>query len=179
MRLLLGQPLTKMEGEHMDTKKTLWKLLWDYDPNGLIAVDPHMIIQVVNPAFCSLFQVDQNKIIGMHAAEILGDVSDFQSAWQNNQVVKGSEKEYPQYGLYVRKVIFPIRDENIVACIMVDLTFELQHQKEMHRIKEETLERVNKVVDKQMQVAQEIASLLGETTAETKVSLLKLRKMYE
>ena len=163
----------------MDSKKILWKLLWDYDPNGLIAVDPNMIIQLVNPAFCSLFQVDEHKIIGIHAAEILGDVSDFQSAWENNQVNKGIEKEYPQYGLYVRKVIFPIQDESIVACIIVDLTIDQQHQKEIRRIKEETLERVNKVIDKQMKSAQEIASLLGETTAEAKVSLLKLRGIFE
>ena len=33
------------------------------------------------------------------------------------------------------------------------------------------------VIDKQMMVAHQIASLLGETTAETKVSITKLRKM--
>ena len=32
-----------------------------------------------------------------------------------------------------------------------------------------------KVIDKQMTVAQEIASLLGETTAETKVTLVNLK----
>ena len=32
-----------------------------------------------------------------------------------------------------------------------------------------------KVIDKQMMIAQEIAGLLGETTAETKVTLTKLR----
>ena len=32
-----------------------------------------------------------------------------------------------------------------------------------------------KVIDKQMMVAQEIAGLLGETTAETKMTLTKLR----
>ena len=32
-----------------------------------------------------------------------------------------------------------------------------------------------RVIDKQMMVAQEIAGLLGETTAETKVTLTKLR----
>ena len=42
-------------------------------------------------------------------------------------------------------------------------------------MKVETIEMAQKVIDKQMLVAQEIAGLLGETTAETKVTLTKLR----
>jgi uncharacterized Fe-S cluster-containing protein len=49
----------------------------------------------------------------------------------------------------------------------------------MLKLKLETIEKVNRVVDNQMKVAQEIAGLLGETTAETKVSLLKLVQMIE
>jgi hypothetical protein len=51
---------------------------------------------------------------------------------------------------------------------MVDLSHEWHQRNEMLRIKRETLEQVNEVVNKQMHVAQEIAGLLGETTAETK-----------
>ena len=35
------------------------------------------------------------------------------------------------------------------------------------------------VINKQMMVAQEIASLLGETTTQTKVTLTKLKKLIE
>ena len=34
----------------------------------------------------------------------------------------------------------------------------------------------DRVVEKQMRIAQEIASLLGETTAETKIALTKLKE---
>jgi uncharacterized Fe-S cluster-containing protein len=46
-------------------------------------------------------------------------------------------------------------------------------------LKQETLEKVHQVVDSHMQVAQEIAGLLGETTAETKVSLMKLQQVLD
>ena len=39
------------------------------------------------------------------------------------------------------------------------------------------MEMAQKVIDKQMIAAQEIAHLLGETTAETKVTLTKLKDM--
>ena len=44
----------------------------------------------------------------------------------------------------------------------------------LFRSKEETAQAASEVVSKQMRVVQEIASLLGETTAETKIALLKL-----
>ena len=43
-------------------------------------------------------------------------------------------------------------------------------------ISRQTLEITDKVVDKQMRIVQEIASLLGETAAETKIALTKLKK---
>ncbi|MFN8420264.1 MAG: PAS domain-containing protein [Anaerolineae bacterium] len=133
-----------------------------------------MNVYLVNPAFCKLFGVEASAIIGQPAASILGDVSDFRDCWQTNTVIPAKEENYPKYNLYVRKVIFPIIDQQIVACIMVNLTHEWQSEQELRRLRRETIEKVNEVVDNQMKVAQEIASLLGETTAETKVSLLRL-----
>ena len=43
-------------------------------------------------------------------------------------------------------------------------------------ISRKTVEVADKVVDKQMRIVQEIASLLGETAAETKVALTKLKE---
>ncbi|CAG1011720.1 MAG: PAS domain-containing protein [Anaerolineae bacterium] len=160
-------------------RKSLWELLWDYDPNGLIAVDEKMHIKVVNPAFCRMFQVSAEKVIGTHLGTILEDVSDFQKAWEQNAPIPATEHVYSRYGLHVRRVMFSIRDEGIIACIMVDLTHEWQQREEMIRIKRETITKINEVVDNQMKVAQEIAGLLGETTAETKVNLLRLIQMVE
>ena len=158
---------------------TLWKLLWDYDPNGLVVVDQTMRIRLVNPAFCDMLKTAEADLLDRDIASALGNSDDLQTAWRENKVVKCPETEYPQYHLYARRVIFPIKNEGFVACIMVDLTHEWDQQNDMQRIQRETIEQVNEVVNKHMHVAQEIAGLLGETTAETKVSLLKLRAMLE
>ena len=160
-------------------ERNLWQLLWEYDPNGLIVLDTDLNIKLVNPAFCKMFQVEAEEIIGQPAAQLFEDVEDFKRVWEKNEVVRGKEKEYPAHNLYVRRVIFPITDENIIACIMVDVTQEWQRKKEMMKLKTETVAKVNEVVDNQMKVVQEIAGLLGETTAETKVSLLKIIKMVD
>lgn len=157
----------------------LWQLLWEYDPNGLIVVDKELNIKLINPAFCQMFSVAREEVIGKPVSGILDDLEDFYQVWQTNQAIRGKEKEYSAYKLYVKQVIFPIQEENIIACIMVDITPELQRKREMIKLKAETVKKVNEVVDNQMKVVQEIASLLGETTGETKVSLLKIIEMVE
>lgn len=157
----------------------LWKLLWDYDPNGLIVVDPDFYIKLVNPAFCKMFEVNQEDVLGQPAEVILEDVSDFKRAWKQNTVIKGKFKEYPQHNLFVNQVVFSIEDEGLIAAILVDISHELERQRELKRLKVETVQKVNAVVDNQMKVVQEIAGLLGETTAETKVNLLKIIEVLE
>ena len=60
--------------------------------------------------------------------------------------------------------------------IMKDITERVNYDSKLNSVKLETLQTTDDVIKKQMRVAQEIASLLGETTAETKVALLKLKK---
>lgn len=159
------------------TNPSLWELLWDFDPNGLIVLDDQNLIKVVNPAFCELFKVRKEDILGKSASTLFDDLSDIENVRREGVSLKGKEKNFPKYGVYVRSVIFPVQNENLVAAILVDLTSEQQRKEELDQIKQEALLYVDKVIDKQMKIAQEIASLLGETTAEAKVSLLKIRNL--
>jgi PAS domain-containing protein len=158
----------------MQNTTALWKQLWDYDPNGLLVLNDQLHVVVVNPAICRMLQTTAEALIGRPAAEWLGGVEEFRQALADGREVVGVEREYPRYHLYARMLVFPIPEEKIVAGIFVNLTVEWQQKREMHRLKQEAMQEVRQVVDKQMRVAQEIAGLLGETTAETKVSLLRL-----
>lgn len=166
-----------MTGEKL--QKHLSELLWEYDPNGLVVVDAEFYIKLVNPAFCKMFSVAAEDVIGQPAGTLLEDISDFRKVWQTDTVIRGKPKEYPKYNLYVNEVLFSIGDEGLIACIMVDMSHDLERKKELEKLKRETVKKVNEVVDKQMKVVQEIAGLLGETTAETKVSLLKIIQTLE
>ncbi|MEI7731739.1 MAG: PAS domain-containing protein [Verrucomicrobiota bacterium] len=163
----------------MEPTSNLWKLLWDYDPNGLLVLDSAMNIRLVNQALCRMLKSDAQALVGRNAMDILGDVRDFQRAYQEHIEILGQEQAFPQFDLYVRKVIFPVPGEKVVACIFVDMTREWKQRLEMKELKRQAIQEVRQVVDKQMNVAQEIAGLLGESTAETKVSLLHLLEMLQ
>jgi PAS domain S-box-containing protein len=166
----------------MPTDKTVWELLWDYDPNGLFVLDSSYRITLVNTAFCEMFHADRDQIIGQHLSAVLedaDDMADFREVWETNSIIRGKEKHYPRHNLYAKKVMFAIPEHGLMACIFVDLSHEHEQKEELRQLREETLRNVSLVVDKHMKTAQEIASLLGETTAETKVSLLRLAEMLK
>jgi hypothetical protein len=86
--------------------------------------------------------------------------------------------------LVVEKTIVPVAGpsntsgrHNLMLAIFRDVTEREQQRRELETLRTETLQRTQEVVTKQMRVAHEIASLLGETTAETKVVLTQLSKL--
>jgi hypothetical protein len=121
-----------------------------------------------------MFRTQEKDIVGYQLSKLLDDTADFQDAWAQNKISGAERKEYPRHELHVRRLLFPIREENVIAAIFVDLTEEWQKQKDMEGLKHQVLEEVNTVINEQMRVAQEIAKLLGETTARSNTSLHKL-----
>lgn len=160
-------------------EKTFWEVLWEYDPNGLVAVDSQGIVRVVNPAFCRMFGVEAPVVSGRPVTEILDDAEIFDEVRRSRQAIVGRERHYPRHNLYVKQVVFPAGDDGVVACIMVNMTDEWRQRERLRTITRESLAKMERVVDRQMKVAQEIAGLLGETTAETKLTLLELTRMLE
>jgi len=72
-----------------------------------------------------------------------------------------------------------MENENIVMAIFIDITESERQKQGFETVKQETLLKAQEVINKQMRVAQEIAGILGETTAESKVLLKKLISIVE
>ena len=65
---------------------------------------------------------------------------------------------------------------HMMVCSMRDITNEETEREKKKQITRQTVEVADKVVEKQMRIVQEIASLLSETAAETKIALAKLKE---
>ncbi len=163
----------------MSEKRTLWEVLWDHDPNGLVVVTPDMLVTIVNPSFCRMFRTSEKEIVGFPLGRLLDDTEEFREVWESNEARTAEGKEYPRHGLFVRRLLFPVREENIIAGILVDLTDEWRRQKEVDSMKEQTIGEISNVIRNQMRIAQEIARLVGETTAESQVGLHRLLRMLQ
>lgn len=102
------------------------------------------------------------------------DPVDFQWVFDTHQNIHGKKVSYPEYHLDTLQNIVYIEKENAVLATFIDITQQEEQLRVDYEKKLDTIDLAQKVIHKQMMVAQEIAGLLGETTAETKTTLTKL-----
>lgn len=159
-----------------ETTKHISAIL-EQTPNGVLLVDKDTYIHYVNPAFREMFQCCDEDILGQPAAEFVhSDCFERAIAQGGKLMVKES---VPEHNVSYRVGLFPIEGEDLYCGIFIDISEEEEAKKHYREIKAQTLERAQEVILRQMKTAQEIARLLGETTAETKVLLVKLMSLFE
>ena len=160
-------------------EKNIWEIIWDYDPNGILLVDSNYNIQIVNTAFIKYFNLENEDVIGRNVIDFFNDIEDIISVSLNEKKVIKRIKNYSKQNLYMSEIIFKIEEKNLIAKIFHDVTHDIQREQKITDFKFQILEEVEKIVDKQMKVGQEVASILGETIAETKSSLIKLSEVLK
>lgn len=144
-------------------------------PNGIIVVDVQMKIQQINQAACRLFQIQNpSDAIGMPISQIM-DEFDFVQAFSNQQSTFDQKAYLAEYRKNLEQSFIYDAEDNLVFCIMKDITEEEANRENLRKTKNEAVEITDKIIAKQMRIVQEIASLLGETAAETKIALTKLQ----
>lgn len=144
-------------------------------PNGILVLNEALEIQQINAAARKLVNVQNaSEILGEPVIRIL-DPRVFLDVMQTGRGVRNERTYLAEYDRYVDQTVLYDRNYHIVMCIMRDVTAEVAERMKKERIGKQTIEVTNRVIEKQMRVVQEIASLLGETTAETKIALTKLK----
>ncbi len=144
-------------------------------PNGIILLDSDFYVIDINRKGRELLGINAANIKGRHAKDFLNLV-DFMIAYNEKRQVTVEKMYVPSSDKYIDLSITYLQDQNVLFAIMKDVSEGVNYDLEINKVKMETLKTTDEVIKKQMRVAQEIASLLGETTAETKVALLKLKK---
>ena len=86
---------------------------------------------------------------------------------------------YAEFHKVIDHAIVKLSDQEYTIVILMDRTAEDQKEKKMRSMRERTLEITDQVIEEQMRTVQEIASLLGETTAHSKVALTRLKETME
>ncbi|MGE5593913.1 MAG: [Fe-Fe] hydrogenase large subunit C-terminal domain-containing protein [Betaproteobacteria bacterium] len=145
-------------------------------PYGIIVVDEDEVIRDLNAAAERMFGRSRHEVVGGKLAAFM-DPSSFREVLAAKTSLQ-VEVAYPELGLVTRQTIFYEPDERLAMAVIADITEEKSHAAHLQKLRAETLEKAQGVIDKQMEVAQKIAGLLGETTAETKVLLTRLMNVF-
>ncbi len=145
-------------------------------PNGLIVLNEKLEVQQINRAALKILNIRYaSDVLGDQVVRIM-DPSDFLSVLSKNRNIHNKRVYLAEYEKYVEETILYDKEYRLLVCILRDVTDEEIQREKKESISKQTVEIADKVVDKQMRIVQEIASLLGETAAETKIALTKLKE---
>ena len=148
-------------------------------PNGLIVLNEELEVQQINEAARKIMNVrSSTDILGDQVIRIM-DPTDFMEVRNTGRDIRNKMVYLPEYKRYVEQSVVYYKDSHLLIGIMRDVTDEQTEREKKESISRQTVEVADKVVDKQMRIVQEIASLLGETAAETKIALAKLKESIQ
>lgn len=145
-------------------------------PNGILILNENMEIQQMNAAARKMLGVrSSNEVLGAQIVDLM-EPYDFIEVLSSGINIHDKRVYLQEHRIYVEETILYDHTFHILMCIMRDITSEEEEKKKKEELSRHTIEVTDKVIEKQMRIVQEIASLLGETTAETKIALTKLKE---
>jgi uncharacterized Fe-S cluster-containing protein len=148
-------------------------------PNGLIVLNENLEVQQINESARRIMNIRaESDVLGEPVIRIL-DPSIFMQVKNSGRTVRNQRTYLAEYKRYVEQTVVYDNDTHMIVGIMRDVTDAEEERVKKNTINQKTLEVADMVVEKQMRIVQEIASLLGETAAETKIALTKLKESID
>ncbi|MDO4272284.1 MAG: [Fe-Fe] hydrogenase large subunit C-terminal domain-containing protein [Eubacteriales bacterium] len=154
--------------------ESMSNVVLDMTPNLNFIVDKDFRIKECNKKAQEVLGISREEALERYIFEFL-DEDDIAEVLRTRRPIHHKKTDLKPLGIIAVETIVFIEAMESVLVIYQDVTKEEQAKEQRFKLKMETVEMAQEVIDKQMMVAQEIAGLLGETTAETKVTLTKLR----
>ena len=144
-------------------------------PGLLVTVDYNLKIIQMNQAATKLFNVPKKRrLIGKPVSEIMDDYS-LASILAFDRNLMQDEIYLKDQKCYLDRVMTNDKENKMILCIMKDITKERKHKDQIYHAQVEAARMADKLVEEQLKIVQQIAGLLGETAADTKVAVEKLK----
>ena len=145
-------------------------------PNGLIVLNENLEVQQINAAAKKMMNIRYSSdVLGEPVVRIL-DPAIFIKVLNTKRIIRNQRSYFAEYDRYIEQTVVYDKESRLIIGILRDVTDEEYEREKKESISKQTIDVADKVVEKQMRIVQEIASLLGETAAETKIALAKLKE---
>ncbi len=159
-----------------DKAESFSDLMVKNTPNGLIVLNENLEVQQIINAARKIMNIRAaSDVLGEPVIRIL-DPTMFAQVKSSGRSIRNRRTYFAEYKKYVEMTVVYDNEARMLLGIMRDVTDEVEAKGKKENISRQTIEVADKVVEKQMRIVQEIASLLGETAAETKIALTKLKE---
>ena len=159
-----------------DKAESFSDIIVNNTPIGFIVLNEQLEVQQINNAARKIMNIrSASDVLGEQVIRIL-DPTIFMNVLKTGRGVRDERVYLAEYKRFVEQSVVYDNDSHLLVSIIRDITDEEHDRLKKEDLSRKTIEVADRVVDKQMRIVQEIASLLGETAAETKIALTKLKE---
>lgn len=157
-----------------DKAQSMASVVLEMTPEMVMIVDSAYQIVEFNKKAEQIFKISRSDALGKLIFELM-DVDDFDAVMRSHEPIMRQRVELKKYNAVLLENIVYVESHDVMLAVFEDITAEEAEAERRLAMRMDTVDVAQQIIDKQMMVAQEIAGLLGETTAETKVILTQLR----
>ncbi|MBE6036650.1 MAG: PAS domain-containing protein [Clostridiales bacterium] len=145
-------------------------------PNAILVLNDDLEVQRINPVACKLLHVRSEKdVLGEDVIRLM-DPDVFREVRDRGKRVVDQRTYMAEYGCYVDRTILYNKEYHLFICIMKDVSDEMSQQERKLESRMQAFDIANDVARRQLKIVQDIASLLGETAADTLIALEHLKE---
>ena len=165
--------------EALERAESLSNVVIENTPNGIIVLDKDLNIREMNPSGRKMLNLEMINPTGMPIMSVLPDDALERLIRMTGRKTEYIRISYEAYGKLFDHAIVNVESQELYVVILMDRTEENSKEEKMRMMRERTIDITSSVIDEQMRTVQEIASLLGETTAKSKVALTRLKRAMD
>lgn len=162
----------------MEKARSFSNSIVESSTNAILVLNEELEIQLANPAAAELFGFASPKAMIASSASAFLDPDLFAIALGGTPI-KGKKLHLENPDLTLDATINYDPQYHILIAVYRDVTKEVKQREKEQEIATKTASITSDVVEKNMRAVQEIALLLGESTAETKVALKELQDVIK
>ena len=145
-------------------------------PDAILVLNDELEIQKINPKAKKILRIrDESDVMGEHIGRLL-DPEPFEMVMLEKKDLMYEQLYLAEYECYVEQTIIYNREGHQFICILCDITADMALREKKLANQNQAFEIANDMAKKQLKIVQSIASLLGETTADTLIALEHLKE---
>ncbi|OQA05553.1 MAG: Iron hydrogenase 1 [bacterium ADurb.Bin374] len=132
-------------------------------PNGIVICDEQLRIISMNPAFRRFFYCSEG-VLGKHIS-VLMDPEPFEKILTGTEKLIETTVRHDRYNLVAHQIVYPLRDEKQIVGIFVNVTMAQKSREQLDDLRLQTISQARELLTHQVEMAQQMAKLLGESSA--------------
>ncbi len=132
-------------------------------PNGIIILDEHLAILSMNPAFRRFFCCT-DAICGKRISYLM-DPEPFERLTSGGEGMVILTVNHEKYNVICHQILYYLPEDNQYVGIFINITNSQASEDKLRQLRSDTADQARELLEHQVTMAQQIAKLLGESTA--------------